>query len=182
MAWINVIEPKDATGELKKLYNHVTGGDDSVEVDNILTIHSLHPKTLEAHLMLYEELMHGENNLTKKQREMISVVVSEVNKCTYWVTHHSEGLRKASDDDFMEQIRADYMKAEISNKEKLMLKYAEKLTKEPWNMVEQDVIYLRKAGFEDVDILDINQIVAYYAYVNRLADGLGVSLEGFWNK
>lgn len=63
-----------------------------------------------------------------------------------------------------------------------MLRYAEKLTKEPWNMVEQDVKSLRKAGFGDVDILDINQIVAYYAYVNRTADGLGVKLEGFWDK
>jgi len=83
MAWIKVIEPKDAEGELKELYDHVTGGDDSVEVDNILTIHSLHPKTLEGHLMLYEELMHGNNNLSKQQREMIGVVVSAANACEY---------------------------------------------------------------------------------------------------
>ena len=83
MAWIKVIEPKEASGELKKLYNHITGGDDSVEVDNILTIHSLHPKTLEAHLMIYEELMHGNNNLSKDQREMIGVVVSTANNCEY---------------------------------------------------------------------------------------------------
>ena len=83
MAWIKVIEPKDAKGELKDLYDHVTGGDNSIEIDNILTIHSLHPKTLEAHLMLYEELMHGINNLNKKQREMIGVVVSSANSCKY---------------------------------------------------------------------------------------------------
>lgn len=83
MAWIDVIEPKDATGDLKKLYDHVTGGDDSVLVDNILTIHSLHPKTLEAHLMIYEEMMHGQNNLSKMQREMIGVVVSSINNCVY---------------------------------------------------------------------------------------------------
>ena len=83
MAWIKVIEPKDASGELKTLYDHVTGGDDGVEVDNILTIHSLHPKTLEAHLMIYEELMHGKNNLSKEQREMIGVVVSTANSCEY---------------------------------------------------------------------------------------------------
>ncbi len=82
----------------------------------------------------------------------------------------------------MEQIRVDYKKADISIKEKIMLRYSEKLTKEPWNMVEADVKALRKVGFLDVDILDINQIVAYYAYVNRVADGLGVKLEGFWNK
>lgn len=83
MAWIKVIENKDAQGQLKELYNHVTGGDDAVEIDNILTIHSLHPKTLEGHLMLYEELMHGQNNLSKAQREMIGVLVSSLNQCLY---------------------------------------------------------------------------------------------------
>lgn len=82
----------------------------------------------------------------------------------------------------MEQIKIDYRKADISIQDKVMLRYAEKLTKEPWNMVEADVKSLRKVGFTDVDILDINQITAYYAYVNRTADGLGVKLEGYWNK
>lgn len=82
----------------------------------------------------------------------------------------------------MDEIRNDYLKANISKADKLMLRYAEKLTKEPWNMVERDVISLRKVGFSDTDILDINQITAYYAYVNRTSDGLGVNLEGFWNK
>ena len=58
-----------------------------------------------------------------------------------------------------------------------MLRYAEKLTVEPWSMVENDVIRLRDAGFTDRDILDINQVASYYAYVNRTADGLGVGLE-----
>jgi alkylhydroperoxidase family enzyme len=58
-----------------------------------------------------------------------------------------------------------------------MLEYAVKLTLEPWNMVESDAISLREAGFSDAAILDINQVTGYYAFVNRLADGLGVELE-----
>ncbi len=61
-----------------------------------------------------------------------------------------------------------------------MLTYVEKLTLAPWHMIEQDVELLRNNGFSDSDILDINQITGYYAYVNRLADGLGVELEDFW--
>ena len=60
-----------------------------------------------------------------------------------------------------------------------MLTYAEKLTLRPWNMVEVDVIELREVGFSDAAILDINQVASYYAFVNRLADGLGVELEDF---
>lgn len=58
-----------------------------------------------------------------------------------------------------------------------MLTYTEKLTLTPGEMVPDDVAKLRTAGFGDRDILDIAEVVAYYAYVNRIADGLGVSIE-----
>ena len=58
-----------------------------------------------------------------------------------------------------------------------MLVYAVKLTREPWTVVEKDVIKLREVGFSDVAILDINQVTGYYAYANRLVDGLGIELE-----
>ena len=61
-----------------------------------------------------------------------------------------------------------------------MLDYAVKLSLEPWNMEETDVQELRDAGFSNAGILDIVQVTCYYAYVNRLADGLGVELESFW--
>jgi len=63
-----------------------------------------------------------------------------------------------------------------------MLDYAVKLTREPWAMAEVDIAALRNAGFEDAAILDIAQVTAYYAFVNRLADGLGVELEKFWGE
>ena len=61
-----------------------------------------------------------------------------------------------------------------------MLGYAVKLSLEPWNMEEADVQELRDAGFSNAGILDIAHVTGYYAYVNRLADGLGVELETFW--
>ena len=61
-----------------------------------------------------------------------------------------------------------------------MLEYAVKLTLEPWNMAKDDVEKLQQHKFPDAEILDINQITGYFAFVNRLADGLGVELEPFW--
>ena len=61
-----------------------------------------------------------------------------------------------------------------------MLDYAAKLTRAPGDMAEADVAQLRDCGFSDRAILDIAQVAAYYAYVNRIADGLGVSLEPYW--
>lgn len=61
-----------------------------------------------------------------------------------------------------------------------MLEYAVKLTRDPGGMTKADAEALRDAGFDDAAILDICQVTAYYAYVNRLADGLGVELEQYW--
>ncbi len=58
-----------------------------------------------------------------------------------------------------------------------MLDYAAALTREPWTMRESQVQALRDVGFSDADILDIAQIVGYFAFVNRIADGLGVAVE-----
>ena len=58
-----------------------------------------------------------------------------------------------------------------------MLTYAEKLTLTPGEMIETDVEAVRAAGYSDVDILHIAEVVGYYAYANRIADGLGIPLE-----
>ena len=58
-----------------------------------------------------------------------------------------------------------------------MLAYVEKLTLRPWEMAEQDVVELRNIGFSDAAVLDIVQVTSYYAFVNRIADGLGVEVE-----
>ena len=58
-----------------------------------------------------------------------------------------------------------------------MLAYAEKLTREPASMVRADVDLLRSTGLSDTDVLQLAEVVGYYAYVNRIADGLGVELE-----
>jgi alkylhydroperoxidase family enzyme len=58
-----------------------------------------------------------------------------------------------------------------------MLAYAEKLTLRPASVTREDVDGLRSAGFSDEDVLHICEVTAYYAYVNRIADGLGVELE-----
>ncbi len=63
-----------------------------------------------------------------------------------------------------------------------MLAYSAKLTREPWNMSRADIESLREAGFSDGAILDICQVAAYFAFVNRLADGLGVELEHYWQE
>jgi uncharacterized peroxidase-related enzyme len=94
------------------------------------------------------------------------------------VRHHAEGLRRLTkNESLVAQLQSDFRQAEINGRDRAMLEYAVKLTLEPWSMNQEDVERLRQAGFSDADILDINQVTGYFAFVNRLADGLGVELE-----
>lgn len=81
----------------------------------------------------------------------------------------------------MRQLEKDFREADLSPADRAMLEYAEKLALHPGDVVREDVEALRTAGFGDVEILDIVQVVGYYAFVNRLANGLGVELEDFWD-
>lgn len=83
-------------------------------------------------------------------------------------------------EELVEQLQKDWRKADLTKKQFIMLEYAEKLTVTPAKMQKSDIDELIKVGFTEKDILDINQITCYFAYVNRLADGLGVPLENFW--
>jgi uncharacterized peroxidase-related enzyme len=94
------------------------------------------------------------------------------------VTHHRRGLRRLlKDDDLVARIVDDYETAGLSDRRLAMLRYAGKLTRAPATVQEDDVHELRSSGFSDTDILHIAEVVGYFAYVNRIADGLGVPLE-----
>jgi uncharacterized peroxidase-related enzyme len=94
------------------------------------------------------------------------------------VTHHRRGLRRLlKDDELVTRIVDDYETAGLSEKRLAMLRYAEKLTRTPAQMTQADVETLGARGFSDTDVLHIAEVVGYFAYVNRIADGLGVPLE-----
>ena len=77
----------------------------------------------------------------------------------------------------MARIQEDFRSAGLDPKRLAMLEYSEKLTLTPGAMERTDVEAMRVAGFSDADILAIAEVTGYYAYVNRIADGLGVQVE-----
>ena len=127
-----------------------------------MKIHSLNFSTLKGHYELYLSAMKGTKDLSYFQREMIAVVVSNVNRCHYWIIHHGAGLRKIkNDDEFIKQFFKDFKTSPISDQDKKMLDYAVKLSLEPWNMGEADVQELRDAGISNTGILDIAHVTGY---------------------
>ncbi len=181
MAWIKVISESEAEGDLKELYEKYKapwGG-----VDNVLKIHSLLPQSLKPHMDLYRTVMFGPSPLSRAQREMIGIVISVTNNCKYCINHQGDALfRLTKKKDLVQQIRSDYRKAPISDQEKLMLRFAIALTKNPQENLEERVKQLETIGFSDEMILHIVLITSYFNFVNRMVQGLGVELEPYWDE
>ncbi len=84
------------------------------------------------------------------------------------------------DEKLVQALTRDYTAAQVSPADRALLDYAVKLTREPWAIAADDIGRLRAAGWSDAAILDLNLVASYYAFVNRIADGLGVELEPRW--
>jgi uncharacterized peroxidase-related enzyme len=97
--------------------------------------------------------------------------------------HHGEFLRKVSKNDtLVEQLKENWREADIEPRLQEMLDYAEQLTTQPSAVNNGHIEKLREIGLSDRDILDLNQVVSYFNYVNRVADGLGIELEPTFRK
>ena len=183
MALINVIAPAQASGRLQKIYQRVKapGG----QVDNVLQVHSLRPHTLEGHMAIYKAVLHhSSNQLPEWYLEALGVLVSRLNGCSYCATHHTEGLKRLLKTESLDyhaylQALGDNEPGEpFTIREQVGLEYAIKLTQTPGEIGVTDIAALRNAGIDDGEILEINQVTAYFAYANRTVSGLGVNTVG----
>lgn len=181
MAWIRTVTPEHAEGALQTLYGRIKGADGTI--DNILLAHSLRPHTLEGHLALYRSILHHpRNSLPKWLLEAVGVYVSMINGCDYCVQHHLKSLRSLVNDD----ARVDRMRSALSAgrpgeafepRETAALDYAARVTRAPDQITALIMDDLRAAGLDDGEILELNQVAAYFAYANRTVLGLGVVKE-----
>lgn len=182
MTWIEIIAPARAEGRLARLYRQSAGGG---QVDRILQAHSLRAHTLEGHMALYRAVLHHpRNTLDPAFAEAIGVRVSHLNGCGYCLDHHSAGMARALGDAQQARrwtqalIEGPAGSAVFNRRQQAALGYAETLTRAPAELARADVEALREFGWSDGEILEINQIVAYFCYANRTVLGLGVTTEG----
>ncbi len=182
MSWIQTIGFEEAKGKLKSIYNRVKGPNNNV--DNVLMLHSLRPHTLKGHMTLYKSVLHHSGNtLPKWYLEALGVYVSQLNQCSYCVDHHYEGFKRLlSDDDtalkFLEGVKKEQPNGIFNPKYDGGFSYAKKLTKEPFNSNQEDILLLKDLGFSEGEILEINQVSSYFNYVNRSVLGLGITTQG----
>lgn len=182
IAWIETIEPEDASGPLERAYSHAKTPHGAV--DNVMKVHSLRPRTMEGHLALYRSVLHAEDIVLPLWfLETVASYVSMINGCDYSLTHHFRNARQLMGDATRAEavyaaLRAGQPERTFDGKELALLRYAGKLTAEVGAMEQADIAALRGAGADDGEILEVNQVCAYFNYSNRLLNGLGVSTEG----
>ncbi len=136
-------------------------------------------------MVMYKNVLHHTGNTIPKWfLETLGVWVSVLNRCGYCVDHHFAGLKRLlGDDKRANAIRlaidtGNLDAAPLDEAQKLAMVYASRLTRCPAEISPRMVKGLRSAGFDDGEILEINQVVAYFNYANRTVLGLGVNTEG----
>ena len=180
-AWIRLIPYAESTGRLRELYDRVKGPQGNI--DNVMKVHGPRPHTMEGHSALYKSVLHHTGNtLPVWFLECLGIYTSLANECDYSVAHHYAGLTrlvgKAKAEPIWAALKSGAPERAFAGKELALLRYVRKLTLEPQRMVEADVASLRAAGADDGEILEANQVCAYFNYSNRLLNGLGVTTAG----
>jgi uncharacterized peroxidase-related enzyme len=173
MSWIRTIHEDEAEGPLAHVYEEISRR--RGKLSNIMRVQSLAPDAMRAHLDLYTTLMFSKGGLSRAERELIAVVVSVENDCRYCTLHHAAALEAWwKDPERVARVREAPDAAELSERERALVGYARDLTRAPAKVDEFRIEELRRSSLTDEEILQANMITAYFNFVNRIAEGLGV--------
>jgi uncharacterized peroxidase-related enzyme len=169
MARIALIEPENATPEVKEIYEKALRG----KPGNAQKALAHRPEMLKAFLPFYASVGRS---LDRKLYEMIYLRVSFINGCHYCQQHHVASSKRVglSAEDWRALKDGNY--ARYTDKEQAALAYAEKLTRTPYEIADADVEKLKK-HFSDAEIVDLHLLVGLVNLTNRFTDPLGLQVE-----
>jgi uncharacterized peroxidase-related enzyme len=141
-------------------------------VPNVFLTLARRPAEFRAFFAYHDTLMEKETpGLDMVEREMIVVATSARNQCQYCVIAHGAILRiRARNPYIADQLATNYRKADISDRQKAMLDYALKVSREAETVNELDYQRLNEFGFDDEDIWDIGAISAFFGLSNRIVN------------
>jgi uncharacterized peroxidase-related enzyme len=174
MTWIQTIPWSDASGTLKEAYDWQAKR--LGEPTEYTRLGSLYPELVLQRLQLYKCVEACPSGLTPVERQMAALVTSALNETPHCASGlvlklESLGLERR----FLERVVADARLARTGEpRMDAIMDYACQLTLSPGAVTRSDIEALRKQGLSDLDILDLNNMVAYYCYTNRVANGLGL--------
>ena len=140
-------------------------------IPNVFLTLAFRPDEFRAFFAYHDALMERDSGLSKAEREMIVVATSSANSCHYCVIAHGAILRiRAKNPQIADQIAVNYRKADITPRQRAMLDFAMKVSREAHLVSEADFTELAAHGFGEGDIWDIAAISAFFALSNRMAN------------
>lgn len=173
ISWLTIPEEGVLDEDLRKLF--AKARERIGFVPNVFLGYMVRPSHFRHWFNHFKEIMQGESELTRAEREMISVVVSSENHCLYCLVSHGADLRVALEDPILaDRITLDYRRAGLSPRTLAILDYAVKITRSPVECNPADIEKLRGFGFSDQGIFDIAETAAMYNFTNRLASATGM--------
>ncbi|MGI9464293.1 MAG: carboxymuconolactone decarboxylase family protein [Aestuariivirgaceae bacterium] len=181
-AWIRMIGDDEASADLSAALEEARTPHGTV--DNVMRVHSLRPNTMRGHIRLYRAALHDDaNTLPMWLQETIASYVSILNDCPYSLANPWANARHLiNDEERAATIEAALMARRpqdaFGGAELALLHYAQKLTLHPGEMVKADIAELLEQSVDDGQVLEANQIIGYFNYVNRCLNGLGVTTDG----
>lgn len=174
--WIASVSPHDASGLLAEAYKRQH--DAIGRVTELTQIGSLYPELVDIRLRLYAVAEAAPSAIPAWARRAVALLTSVLNGCRFCTVGHTQGLIDAGRAELAVRIKADPHAASPGEpRVDALLRYTRALVLQPGAVSQADVAALRDAGWSDLDILDVNNLCAYYCYINRVATGLGLTRE-----
>jgi uncharacterized peroxidase-related enzyme len=140
-------------------------------VPNVFMALAHRPSEFRAFFAYHDALMLRESGLSKAEREMIVVAVAGANDCLYCFVAHGAILRVYAKQPLVaDQVGVNYLKADITPRQRAMLAFALKVAQRSHEIADEDYAALRGHGFGDEDIWDIGNIASFFCHSNRMAN------------
>ncbi|AMT92891.1 alkylhydroperoxidase [Brevibacterium linens] len=143
-------------------------------VPNVFRTQALNSDQFLAWWKYFNLLVNKDGYLSNAEREMIGVVVSGINGCTYCAVSHGAALRELSQDPVTANLVAiNWRQADLSERQRAIAEYADLLTKAPETVEEDDLQPMRDAGLNDHEIMEAVQVIGMFNMTNRISSALG---------
>ena len=175
MAYVGEVSEEKAPDDLREHYTRLR--QEFGFLPHLWQVQGNLPAILRANLELWLLIMQ-DGSLPRLLKEKIGLVTSAANSNSYCIAAHLEMLRRLGMEKALgRQLVLDYKTADVPEPERALFRFAEKVTREPFSVKEQDITELRQQGWDDAAILEVCLVVGHFNYFNRLAASLGVVPE-----
>lgn len=159
--------------QLQKLF--AKAGEQVGFVPNVFTAYAHRPDRFSAWFSHFRAVTEPTDTLSAADREMIGVVASGINRCTYCLVSHGQALRHERDDEAnADRIVFNWRHADLTDRERAICMFVEKLTAEPATVERADLDALGQAGLSEDDIWDVVELTAMYNFTNRISSAMGL--------